>query len=250
MKLKYKKAILLILISTSGIGILTLSLTPNSNHKGKAQTTAVDDVTLLANASGAVTGTSLTAATDSSLVPTEALTPIPTAIPTPLPVYDFEEDSNPEIQTLFENYYAAKVNHDVEKMKLVMSNVDNAPTKKQMENSTQYVEACTNIKCYTKKSFEEGTYIVYVYYEIKFLNLNTPAPAVKKFYVITDDKGELKIYPDELDEKTAEYYAQRDQDADVQKLIKETNEKSEEAKASDEYLKIFWENLEKSLASE
>ena len=45
----------------------------------------------------------------------------------------------------------------------------------------------------------KDTYIVYVYHEIKFNSINTLAPGLSKFYVITDSEGNLKIYSEEMD---------------------------------------------------
>jgi hypothetical protein len=245
MNLKYKKAILLILLSTSGIGMLTVSIAPNSKLKDDSKAAATDVVSLsVAGNTEASSGAALS--DDLSITPTQVLTPTPTLAPTPLPVYDLEDKENPEIETLIKNYYDAKISCDLDKMKELMSNPDNVPTKKQMKKDIMYIEEYKNIKCYTKKSFEEGTYIVYIYYEIKFLNIKTPAPAVKKFFLITDDTGKIKIFSDKMDEETEEYYTLRDEDTDVQKLIDKTNNKSDKAKKKDEYLKIFWEQLEKS----
>jgi hypothetical protein len=107
----------------------------------------------------------------------------------------------------------------------------------------QYIEEYKNIDTYSKKGPEEGSYIVYAYHEIKFSSINTLAPGLSKFYVITDDDGNFKIVSD-MKPEVEEYFTARDNDADVLELIKNTNTKSEEAKAMDEDLMVYWNGLD------
>jgi hypothetical protein len=75
------------------------------------------------------------------------------------------------------------------------------------------------------------------------MNIDTPAPAITQFYLITEEDGSYRIFSGEFDEETWEYYNARKQDADVQKLSEETDKKVEKALAKDETLKIFWNKL-------
>lgn len=250
MKLKYKKVILLTMMSTMGIGLLTLSIAPNKNEtKESVKIVNGDEATVLANTNPdtdkvEAANTEIFALTNNA-TPTLMPSPSPSPSPTPLPVYELEDEGYPEIDALMKQYYDAKLNCDVDAMKKIMSDSTNISSKKVMQEDVKFVEEYQNIKNYVKKGFKEGTYIVYTYNEIKYLNIKTPAPAVKKFFLATNDAGELKIYSGIYDDQTVEYYKSRDNDADVQKLIEDTNNKGDEAKKNDEYLKIFWESLDK-----
>jgi hypothetical protein len=244
MKLKYKKIILLTTMSTMGIGLLTLSI---SHDRPKAEDslnpTAIEasllsDGTDLAKTLGAETMDAI-----ATPLPTSAPTPSPE--PTPLPVYDIEKDAYPEIQKLFVNYYAAKNSCDVGKLESILSDPTKVETLDQLKSKTEYIEDYRNIKAYTKKSAQEGTYIVYVYHEIKFTGVNTPAPGLAKFYLLTDNDGNLKIFSGEMDPSIKGYYDARNDDKDVQNLIEMTNEKSEKAKDKDEDLANFWNDIDK-----
>ena len=90
----------------------------------------------------------------------------------------------------------------------------------------------------------EGTYIAYVYSEIKITGINTPAPSLAKSYLITDENGELKIFSGDMDEELETYYMARNEDEDVKELIDKTNKAFEEAMNSDEDLYNFWEAIE------
>ncbi len=169
---------------------------------------------------------------------------IPSPIPTQVPVYAIEEEGYPEIATFIEDYYVAKSNCDVEKLKSISSNPSAVPTKEVLQTITEGIEDYRNIKCYTKKAINEGTYIVYAFHEIKFFGLNTLAPGLSQFYIITDEAGNLKTYDNAMDEELSTYLQARKTDTDVQELMQMTNTMADEAKAKDKDLKTFWEVLD------
>ncbi len=238
MKLRYKKTMLVILLSTMGIGIITLSIVPKHNVK-ESMNYAEDN-----NNSG--DSMSVSPAEVSPTPQSVSVTPTIAPTPTPLPVYSLEVDAYPDITKLIKSYYKAKLSCNRKGMKKLLSDPSNVATEAQLKEDVQYIEKYDNIQCYVKKGFTQGTYIVFVYNEVKFLNIDTSAPAVYQFYVITDDDGGLKIYSDEFDDVTYEYYQARTEDDDVMKLREETNEKAEQAKEKDEKLKTFWDNLIKA----
>ncbi|MDD3174059.1 MAG: hypothetical protein PHF63_10505 [Herbinix sp.] len=244
MKLKYKKIILLTTMSTMGIGILTISA---SNDRTQAQENlsakSVQEAGLLAVSSEADINID-----DMEITVTAALTATPIPSPTPMPVYDIEKDNYPKITKLFKDFYIAKNDRDVDTIKKILSDPTKVESQDELQKKTQYIEEYSNITAYTKKGFEEGTYIVYVYHEIKFTGINTPAPGLSKFYVITDENNKLKIFSGEMDETTQAYYDDRNKDEDVVALIEMTNTKSKKAMNKDEDLKNFWKNI-KELAS-
>lgn len=224
-----------------GIGMVTLSIAPNKNNKTEESINIVElneDKSNSNNDNGnTISGT---------VTPTQATTPTPSPspTPTPLPVYNLEEDGYPKITKLMKSYYKAKLNCDVDNFKTILSDPTNIESKKQLQKDIQYVEDYNKIKCYVKKGFIKDTYIVYVYNEVKFINIDTPAPATDQFYVVTDDEGNVKIFSGEFDAETEEYYRARLQDADVIKLLDETNAKAKKAKKKDKDLKSFWDKLE------
>ncbi|MDF2941668.1 MAG: hypothetical protein K0S01_526 [Herbinix sp.] len=247
MKLKYKKIILMTTMSTMGIGLLTLSV---SQDKSKIEgnlgaDTAIEASLLSDDSTSELNILSKEATTEATDLPT--VTPTPTDIPTPTewPVYDIEKSGTyPKIDDLFEDYYTAKYNRDVDKLKSILSDPSKAETEEQLQSKTEYIDDYRNIKTYTKKGVEEGTYIVYVYHEIKFTSVNTPAPGLAKFYVVTGEDKKLKIYSGDMDDDLKAYFDARNEDEDVVALIEMTNEKSEKAKDNDEDLQNFWKNID------
>lgn len=250
MKLKYKKIILFTTMSTMGIGLLTLSITQD---KPKAKESVNGAPRVEASLLSDTSSTSVdevyetTAVASPTEMPSATITPEPTEAPTPtpLPVYEIEKEGYPEIEELFKKYYVAKNNCDVDQLKSILSNPTKVESQEQLQKKTEYIDEYQKIKPYVKKGAQKGTYIVYVYHEIKFTSVNTPAPSLSKFYVITDARGDLKIFSGEMDEELKAYYDARNTDEDVVEIINMTNKKSEEAKEKDEDLLNFWKSIEK-----
>ncbi|HHV10164.1 MAG TPA: hypothetical protein GXX75_07810 [Clostridiales bacterium] len=244
MKLKYKKAILITTMSTMGIGILTLSLSQSKtnaeeNTNSKLAKTAVMamDTTVEKGGSDAA---SLSAEPSVSPEPTLAPTP------TPLPVYAVKEDGYPKILKMFKEYYTAKGNCDVAGIKKLLSDPSKVETQEELQEKTKYIEKYEKVKAYVKDSFEKGSYVVYVYHEIKFTNIRTTIPGLSRFYVVTDADGNLKIFSGDMDATTKAYYDERMQDKDVLALFDMTNEKSEEAMKKDEDLQNFVKKIKEA----
>lgn len=243
MKLKYKKIILLTTMSTMGIGLLTLSINQD-NPKTLAndapvavETSLLTDETYTDKSDDLATSDMV----ESFAVTEPEATPIPT--PTPIPVYDLEEDAYPQLNELISKFSVAKVNADRETMKTLWSHPANVKSQEELQAETDYIEDYGNIKVYSKRGPEEGTYIVYVYNDVKFIGINTMAPGLGKYYVITTPDQELKLYNGDFDDGLKEYIDARNEDADVIELINMTNERGAEARAKDEDLKIFWEYM-------
>jgi len=246
MKLKYKKIILLTTMSTMGIGLLTLSV---SHYRTKAEESLSNGVSieggLLADNSVATQKAMISEVTvEPTTLPTITMAPTPIPTPTPLPIYNIEKEVDPAITTLFETYYTAKNKSDVDKLKAILSDSTKVESQEDLQKKTEYIEEYLKIKAYAKKGVADGTYIVYVYAEIKFANINTPAPGLAKFYVITGEDNKLKIFSGEMDEATKAYFDERNNDADVVELMEMTNEKSKKAIDKDEDLQNFWESID------
>lgn len=247
MKIRYKKAMLLTLLGTLGIGIMTFSLTPDKREEKKNNNVnASPEEVSLAKVKTVSPSPMVTQETSPSSVSIPTNSPTNTPTSAPLPVYPLETDGYSKINALIKAYYLAKINCDIDQLKNFFNDPSAVPTREQLQQDTLYYEDYQSIKCYVKKSFEDGSYIVYAYYELKFLNIDTPAPSVDRFYITTNKLDEPQIFYGTLDDKTSEYYLARNNDADVQALIKATNDKGEKAKKKDELLKAFWDGLTKS----
>lgn len=245
MKLKYKKIILLTSLSTMGIGLLTLSISQSQpKADGQLKTSTRIESSELDNDSNdgdVLAATATDNLSDDTVTSTPSPSPTPSPTPTPIPVYPLERLEG--MDDFIEEFYIAKTACDVEKLKTLYVDPSKVETREQLQAMVQYIEEYKNIETYTKKSIEEGAYIVYAYHEIKFSSINTLAPGLSKFYVVTDDQGNFKIASD-FNPTIEEYFNARNEDQDVLELIELTNTRSMEAKAKDEDLMIFWNALD------
>ena len=243
MKLKYKKIILLTTLSTMGIGLLTLSLSHDKTlAKESLSTRAATEAEVLEDNNIQEFSTLSKGLIEETQISSTAATLLKT--PAPKPVYEIEDEGYPEINQLFVDFYSSKIKCDVNAIKLLLSDPNQVGSLENLQKKTLFIEEYKNIKAYHKKSFEEGTYIVYVYHEIKFTGIDTPAPGLSKFFVVTDEDGQLKILSEAMDEETQSYYDQRNEDEDVVKIIEMTNEKSKKAMKKDENLQNFWKSID------
>lgn len=167
----------------------------------------------------------------------------PTPQPTPPPVYELVEGGYPEIEKFFQDYYVAKNSCDYSLLQSLLTDPERIQPLPDLQKETRFLDDIRDITCYVMKSYEDGAYIVYVYHEMKYINIKTAYPQLDKFYLITDEEGNLKIFSSEMDETLKAYYEERDQDEKVQELMQKTNEKAQEALNNDVDLRVYLEAL-------
>lgn len=155
-----------------------------------------------------------------------------------------KENAYPEIKSLVEKYFEAISTCDLDKLKLLVDNTDGI-TKEDLEEEHEYIESYANIEIYTKDGPTEGTYVAFVYYENKILNIDTLAPSSCIMYIVSDKEkegsyyianniknGDIKAYIDHLKK-----------DEDVVEFNNNVNKKLQEACSKDEDLKTFYDTI-------
>ncbi len=163
----------------------------------------------------------------------------------------YEKDVYPEINQLVSSYYTAYANGDNDTLVTLADPVSDAE-KSYITMVSQYVEGYQNISCYTKKGLTDGSYIVSVYLEMKFKDVETVAPGLERLYISKREDGTYYINNQygqfnarmkefEMDEQVAEKIAEFNQQEDVMALQTEVWQKYESALASDEKLKTLAE---------
>ena len=103
-----------------------------------------------------------------------------------------EKDADPELVTLIENYYAAYAGGDTETLETLAQPLSENE-KSYIETFSKYFEDYQNITCYSTKGATEDSYLVSVCYDLKFEDVDTPAPSMDFFYVERDGKGNFVI---------------------------------------------------------
>lgn len=216
MKLKYKKIVLAVTMSTMCIGFVTISLTsPKANHKK-------------ADSEGTITTTQGAINVNSNAEDEN---------------YNLECDAYPEINELVEKYLAATITGDMDTLESVVSDIDNI-SEDMVKNKTQIIEAQQNVQCYTVKVPNQDGFIVYVYSEMKLVGIDTSAPGLTRLYVCMTADGSYRIYLSSIDEKVQDFIENSENSTQVQALVDKVNELFKNAVNSDEKLKAFYQQIE------
>lgn len=181
-----------------------------------------------------------------SSAPESAETPAPE-----LPGGTLEKDTNQAIVTLVNAYFTAVQNCDVEALSAVVDSTDSISTE-QLQAEREYVEGYQNISCYTLNGLTDGTYVVYVSYDMKFLNVETPAPCLIRLYICTNAEGGLYIFNQEngMDTGVVSYMEQINAREDVKALMSDVDVRLTEAMAADEALNALVSKLHGNVPSE
>ena len=148
-----------------------------------------------------------------------------------------EEGQTSPIAKLVGEYFEAIKTADVDALERIIRPSDAHETEDVLQKKAQRSEGYLNIQCYTLPGPVDNSWIVYVYYEEKYININTPAPNMNRFYVCMDENGSYYI---DKNTRTPEYNAWLDEISrreDVNNLLNEVNVRMEEAVSSDENLK-------------
>lgn len=159
---------------------------------------------------------------------------------------DFEIDAHEDVNTLINQYYTAYAVGDTDTLQTIATPLSENE-KSYISVFSQYVDAYQNIKCYTKQGLDMSSYLVSVYVEVKFKDVDTVAPGLDFFYVRTNDDGSvyidnlysqynLKIKENALDTSIQNLISEYEDSEDVNTLQKEVQDKYDAAVASDNKL--------------
>ena len=147
---------------------------------------------------------------------------------------EFEIDAIPEVNQLISKYYTAHAAGDVTALEVLAKPISDTE-KSFIKLNSEYVDAYHNISCYTKSGLKEGEYIVSVYVDIKYKDVETQAPGLDRFYLRTDESGTL--YIDNAYSQFNQSNMEVSTEADVQALLNEYEQ-------AEDFLTL-WANVQK-----
>lgn len=156
-----------------------------------------------------------------------------------------EVDAYKDVNDVVLKYFHGLSTGDID---LVKDVVDILPDDeiKTITTKKEYVESYNHLTCYTKKGLEEGSFVVFVSYEMKILNIETPAPGMMPLYVCKDDAGDYYIYNDDASEELQQYVLDLAAEDDIAAIINDIQVRYEEALASDSDLAEFDKKIHES----
>ena len=157
----------------------------------------------------------------------------------PVEENNLEENSHASIERLIEKYCACIANGDVESLEAIVD-VLSDEEKEKIQSRAAFIEYYDNVKSYTKNGPVDGSYIVFVCYDMKLINIETLAPDIICLYVSPrDDDGARRIHYGDIDESMQAYVAELEKDPEVQALYNDVSARYQEAQSNDEALAAF-----------
>lgn len=151
-------------------------------------------------------------------------------------------ENDPAILETVQKYYEAVGNKDIETLKQIVETLDEKD-QQAIENN-DVIESYQNISVYSKNGLEQGSYVVYAYYDGKLSGFDTLVPSLMGLYLCTKEDGSLYIADWENDETVKNYFEQQKNEADVKALIDRVNAACQAAEDSDPELKAYMDSLE------
>ncbi|MDE6740470.1 MAG: SH3 domain-containing protein [Lachnospiraceae bacterium] len=156
-----------------------------------------------------------------------------------VPEVPLVQDAVPGINELFNTYYEAVVEGDTDTMNGLIDHLDSMEILKAQETS-KHIESYPTVEVYTKTGPKEGTYIAYVYTEVKFNDYDKPLPGMRTYYVCTDENGNFYLNEDgEEDENVLNYIREVNLQDDVIDLNNKVAAAYNDLVAEDETLADF-----------
>ncbi len=165
------------------------------------------------------------------------------------------EPSNPMdiVNNLVDTYFTSLATGDIDTIKAIKNHSEEEELLKIQKRSA-YIENFENANVYTKPGPVDNSYVAFVYYEIKFKELSTPAPGLITLYMSTGEDGNLYIYDgqldEQLDESVIDYIKELAVTEEIEALFDKVKVKYNEALDQDPELKTFMDGLSDRLEAE
>ena len=149
------------------------------------------------------------------------------------------------IQQLVNTYYKALETGDSATIATVKANVTEEEKIRQ-ETRAQDIEYIDIVEVFTRPGMTEGTYVVFVYTDTKFVGIETKAPGFSATYVSSREDGSLYL-DSSVDETIKEYVVQVAAEEEIANYYDQVLTNYTNALASDPDLKNYMENLNQKL---
>lgn len=157
-----------------------------------------------------------------------------------------EENGHPEVNALIQAFYQAAAEGDMQQLSAMAQGLDEKELI-YLEKRSAYIEEYQNLVCYTKPGLEEGSYVVYASYDMKFKDMETLVPGVSPYLVRMGEDGVYYIYEGEVDQEVDAYLTEVSLQDDVVDLYSRVQVRYDEAVAEDQELEAFLDQMTEDL---
>lgn len=157
-----------------------------------------------------------------------------------------QEEAVPEIHDLMEAYFNARKTCDVEALSKVYGGTftqeELTDLSARMEEEVKFYQDFENLVCYITPGAEDGDYVVYARFDIKFRQAETLAPSLIVCYGKTAADGSAYLAA-ETGTEQSRYMEEANASDEVQAMAEEVNDELEKALKSDENLLAVYHTL-------
>ena len=160
-----------------------------------------------------------------------------------------EENAYPAVNDLIAQYFNAMTNGDTATITALRDTVAQEELIK-IEKESAYIDEFDGIKVYTKPGPMAGSYVTFVYYEIKFTGIDTLAPGLTTLYLCPREDGSLYICDGNMTQQDTDYVKAIVAQTDVSDLFAMVETKYAEAMDADASLNEFMTGLSAKLDAE
>lgn len=160
-----------------------------------------------------------------------------------VPKDKYEENKYPNVTALMESYYKAVMDGDAD---AAAAKCDVLPDQERyrIEEMAKYYQSFSDFNVYTKKGYQEDSYVVLVTFDITFTGVSTPAPSLESTYVCTNESGSLYINKSELSDDEQAYFLEMSSQSDVEELTSKISAEYNKAIESDPQLEAKLKEIE------
>lgn len=157
-----------------------------------------------------------------------------------VPQLAMEQDAYPVLNQLFEQYFAARANGDMDTLTALNPAIGVSDTSRLFfEKMSSYIDSYNQIEVYTKPGPVENSYVVYVKYYLKPTGREELVPGMESYYVPMKEDGAYTIVDrGESDVAIEDYIDQITHQDDVIELNNKVAAEYNELLAGNEELKL------------
>ncbi len=158
--------------------------------------------------------------------------------------------NEPEVLDIATDYWTAVGEKDYDTLETLYGKELSDDDREDIDEMDVAVESYDNIATYSKPGLTDGSYVAYVYMDLKLTGIETEAPTLREMYLQPDEDDNLLVVPSEdYTSEITKFTQERQTDSDVQALIKEVNDTLNERCEEDEDLMQYVDSGNSSSSS-
>lgn len=146
-----------------------------------------------------------------------------------------------EITELILDYRKAFASGDIDALAKIY-NTEQVMDADTIKATANIINGYENTTCYIKDGNEKNTYVVFIYDDLKIVDIETLVPNLTYVYVMQDSDGGYYIYPGEYDTESSKYYYSDEVQSHIEQLITDEDIKTLYADVNEKFVKLCEEN--------